>query len=103
MATTDIKEFTGVTRRLEMRDVTLRGVPVIDAGDVDSFTYALTARDGTSLDSGSLAPDPDVSGTWFAEVAVPDRPGELVHVHWVATKGTSTRKWHGSIQVRAFS
>jgi hypothetical protein len=74
-------------------DVTLttNGVtnPVVNAGDVDSFTYTVV---GTGI-TGSLSPAPGLPGTWEAELAngIPT-PGRHT-IRAQANKGTSEGVW----------
>jgi hypothetical protein len=100
---TAITEYQGVTKVLVIRNLTLRGVPVTSAGQLDRLTYRLVDRAGTELGSGDLVHDDDRPGTWTAETNVPDRPGEVVHVRREATKGMSNKKWHGTIRVKRFN
>lgn len=99
----DIRAYAGVTKRIEALPITLRDDPVISSGQIDSFIYELVDGDGTVLDTGPMAHDDDAPGTWYAEANVPDRPGETIHVHAIATKGTSVGKWHGTISVKRFA
>jgi hypothetical protein len=95
-------EYVGVTRTLRIAGLTLGGDLVTDQTAGVSVTYALVAVDGTALDSGTLAYVAGTDATWEADLTVPDRPNEAIHVHLTAQRGSSVGKWHGAIRVKAF-
>ena len=98
----DVVEFVGVTRTIRITSLTLDGDLVTDQTAGVSVVYSLVAEDGTELETGALAYVASSDGTWEADVNVPDRPGELVHVHVTASRGSSVGKWHGRVRVHAF-
>jgi hypothetical protein len=98
----NIVEYVGATQTLRVTNLKLGSAYVTDQTAGVSVTYALVAVDGTALGSGTLAYVAGTDATWEADLTVPDRPNEAIHVHLTAQRGSSVGKWHGVIRVKAF-
>ena len=87
--------YQGESFWIEIPNVTLDGVPVLLAGDVDSFTYEVfNASTGDSLIpalTGSLAPHPTTAGLWRAKIVAP--AAQRITIQAIAVKGTSEGVW----------